>query len=361
MSINTSISPNIPGDLRQSKKTWENNQTTQHLKVNPPKEPQTPANCCNVVSWLIGYIKLHPTVFQKSTTTSGRKIPTTMPAKGQRCPEKFQEFSVSPWFFSEFPKLPQNQQILQTSLCLLITSWSYQALISCIVMSIYMHLHMAYRYSSMLIVNFWSFLISTSVGLIGFRGFPARGADPPVSMYLEFGNHNVHWWWQRMTKKIHPNLSNHRSNGWKIKNSQNFVFKHQKLFEPKSKLTSAAFFFLHFFATPFRSIILGCKGWAFRWLTTKLPHFEQRVLRSRLIFGLALRYTTPRIDFPQPTEETTPNWQQYKIKSQYSAKALGAGAASGGSVVHSVEYAGVGAAMLTAPGAGVVWKPLKGV
>ena len=112
-------------------------------------------------------------------------------------------------------------------------------------------------------------------------------------------------------------------------------------------------FFSHFFATPFRSIILGCKGWAFRWLTTKLPHFEQRVLRSRLIFGLALRYTTPRIDFPQPTEETTPNWQQYKIKSQYSAKALGAGAVSGGSVVHSVEYAGVGAAMLTAPGAGV--------
>lgn len=260
MSINTSISPNIPGDLRQSKKTWENNQTTQHLKVNPPKEPQTPANCCNVVSWLIGYIKLHPTVFQKSTTTSGRKIPTTMPAKGQRCPEKFQEFSVSPWFFSEFPKLPQNQQILQTSLCLLITSWSYQALISCIVMSIYMHLHMAYRYSSMLIVNFWSFLISTSVGLIGFRGFPARGADPPVSMYLEFGNHNVHWWWQRMTKKIHPNLSNHRSNGWKIKNSQNFVFKHQKLFEPKSKLTSAAFFFFIFLRPLFAQLSWAAKA-----------------------------------------------------------------------------------------------------
>ena len=44
----------------------------------------------------------------------------------------------------------------------------------------------------------------------------------------------------------------------------------------------------------------------------------------------------------------------FYLLSSISAKALGAGAASGGSVVHSVEYAGVGAAMLTAPGAGVV-------
>ena len=52
----------------------------------------------------------------------------------------------------------------------------------------------------------------------------------------------------------------------------------------------------------------------------------------------------------------------FDLLSSISAKALGAGAASWGSVVHSVvEYAGVGAAMLTAPGAGVVWKPLKGV
>lgn len=70
------------------------------------------------------------TVFQKNAATSGRKIPTTMPAKGQRCPEKSQEFSVSP----EFPKLPQNQQLLQTPLCLLVISWSYQTLISFIVM-----------------------------------------------------------------------------------------------------------------------------------------------------------------------------------------------------------------------------------
>ena len=45
----------------------------------------------------------------------------------------------------------------------------------------------------------------------------------------------------------------------------------------------------------------------------------------------------------------------FYLLSSISAKALGAGAVSGGSVVHSVvEYAGVGAAMLTAPGAGVV-------
>ena len=107
---------------------------------------------------------------------------------------------------------------------------------------------------------------------------------------------------------------NDKENSSKSFKSQILWMKNQKLTElcfhtsktlwaeVKTHVCRSCFFF-HFFATPFRSIILGCKGWAFRWLKTKLPHFEQRVLRSRLIFGLALRYTTPRIDFPQPTEE----------------------------------------------------------
>ena len=106
--------------------------------------------------------------------------------------------------------------------------------------------------------------------------------------------------------KFHQHLfeleKNLEKSSW---NSQNLKKRSSQPEPMMSGLLSAAFFFLHFFATPFRSIILGCKGWALRICqiegsqTTKPPHVQQRALGSRLIFGLALRYTTPRLDFPQ--------------------------------------------------------------
>ena len=130
----------------------------------------------------------------------------------------------------------------------------------------------------MLIVNFWSFLISTSasVGLIGFRGFPARGADPPVSMYLEFGNHNVHWWWQRMTKKIQK-LTEH-------------CFQTSKTLWAEVKTHLCRFFFFSFFCDPFSLNYLGL----------------QRL-------GLATADNETSTLWPKSTEVTTNFWVSIEI------------------------------------------------
>ena len=129
----------------------------------------------------------------KIPATFRRKIPTTMPAKGQRCPEKSQEFSVNPWFLSEFRKLPQNQQTLQTSLCSSLNSTRWFLTSRVLIYTWLMKpLWLTVKRWPLWIGRPCSFFVHRLVEmlrLVGFRGFPARGADPPISMYL--GNSGI--------------------------------------------------------------------------------------------------------------------------------------------------------------------------